>query len=81
MFKSCVLEVQDQANGELGDTKVVDHLSDFDIGDSGDGLGVDDYLFKRNKIRDELADFDVSVDKGESSLLLIGDASMGELND
>ena len=52
-FEFWVFEVEDKADLEIGDFEVVEHLSDFDIGDAVDDFGVDDDCAKCDQIRNK----------------------------
>ena len=45
VFEARVFEVDDEADGKTGDAEVIELLSDFEVGDSFNGFGInDDFL-------------------------------------
>src|SRR5208283_2129868 len=75
-----VLEVEDQANSQFGDTQVVEHLAALNICNAVDDLCIHDHLIEGNQIGDEQPYPFILVEHLELALLAEADASQAKLN-
>jgi hypothetical protein len=80
-FQAGVFEIQDQADLELGDAKIIQHFAALVVSDAVNDFGVRNHGIKRNKVRDELADLNATEMNRETALLVERDAELFETND
>jgi hypothetical protein len=80
-FQPGVLEVEDEANRESGDTKIVQHLSSFMVGNLVNAFGIHNDFSESDEIRDELADVFAFVKHLEVPLLVEVNAAPFEFHD
>ncbi len=76
-----MLEVKDQADVQLRDLEVVDHLGYLVVSDRFDDLCVDNDRIEGDQIGNVLTNIDGLVNDGKSGLLTVRDILMGELDD
>jgi hypothetical protein len=75
-----MLEVEDESNLKSSGSEIIEHPTDFMIGDSINGFGVNDNLSENNEIRNVFPDFYVTVMKWKSALLLKRNSLIPEFN-
>ena len=79
-FEFGVFEIEDEADLEAGDAEVIEHLTEFVVGDAVDDLGVHHHLAIGDEVGNVLGDLDGFVEDREALQLLKRDVAQAELH-
>jgi hypothetical protein len=79
-FELRLLEVQDEADPELGDSQIIQHQPAFVVTDAINDFGVDDYCVERDQVGNEESDLRAFIIDIKAGLLPEGNSAQLELH-